>query len=530
MSEAKRTSGGHEAKRTSGGHEAKRTSGGHEAKPGRVYLVGAGPGDPGLLTLRGRDVLARADVVLYDALASDRLLAHAPASAEKILVGKRHGRDSVAQDDIETLMVARARSGKTVVRLKGGDPFIFGRGGEEAEACLEAGLDFEVVPGVTSAVAVPAFAGVPLTHREHSSLVTFVTGQSGSARPGYDVDWAALAKTGGTLVFLMAMTRIGEIAAELMKAGMSADTPVAGIRWGTLPRQQKVVSTLARIADDSRGDLVRPPVIFVVGDVAGLASKLGWYEKLPLFGRRIVVTRARHQAAQLADRLERSAAEVIEFPTIEIEALAIAPSVFDAMPDKDWLVFTSVNGVEIFFEQMRAARRDLRELAGVRLAAIGPATREAVERNGLLVEQQPAEYRAEALLEALGDVAGKRILIARAEVAREILPDTLRERGADVEVLPVYRTSVPDSAPSALPEDFDLVTFTSSSTVTGFDKLTGGRAKQTLAGKVVAAIGPITAATLATLGIPVDVMPREYTIDALASEIEAFFANRPPLP
>jgi uroporphyrinogen III methyltransferase/synthase len=502
----------------------------HRKAHGRVYLVGAGPGDPGLLTLRGRDVLSRADVVLYDALASTKLLEHAPAAAEKVLVGKRHGRDSVAQGDIETLMVAHAREGKTVVRLKGGDPFIFGRGGEEAEACLAAGVAFEVVPGVTSATAVPAFAGVPLTHREHSSLVTFVTGQSGGARPGYDVDWTALAKTGGTLVFLMAMTRIGEIAAELMKAGMRPETPVAGIRWGTLPKQKKIVSTLARIGADSAGDLVRPPVIFVVGDVAGLAGDLGWYEKLPLFGRRIVVTRARRQAAQLADRLERSAAEVIEFPTIEIAELPVAASVFDGARGKDWLVLTSVNGVESFFGQLRAAGRDLRELAGVRIAAIGPATREAVEARGVLVAAQPAEYRAEALLDALGAVAGKKILLARAEVAREILPETLRERGADVEVVPVYRTSHPERPAEAFTEDFDLITFTSSSTVTGFDARTGGRARQVLAGKFVAAIGPITAGTLTSLGIGVDVMPREYTIDALASEIEAFFANRPPLP
>ncbi len=495
---------------------------------GRVILVGAGPGDPGLLTLRGRDALARADVVLYDALASPRLLDHAPAGAEKVLVGKRHGRDSVAQADIEALMVERARRGLTVVRLKGGDPFIFGRGGEEAEACRRAGIAFEVVPGVTSATAVPAWAGIPLTHREHSSLVTFVTGQSGQARPGYDVDWAALARTGGTLVFLMAMTRIGEIAAALIAAGMSPDTPAAGVRWGTLPRQRKVVSTLARIAEDSARTLVRPPVVFVVGDVAALAGELEWFERLPLFGRRIVVTRARHQAAALAERLERSGAEVLEFPTIEIAEIDVPAAVFDGVAGRDWLVLTSVNGVESFFGQMQRRGRDLRELAGVKIAAIGPATRAAVEARGLRVAAQPGEYRAEALLEALGDVAGTSIVLARAEVAREILPDTLRERGATVDVVPVYRTSYPErgSAEPLLP-DFDMVTFTSSSTVTGFDRLTGGRAKEALAGRLVAAIGPITAKTLTSLGIPVDVMPGDYTIEALAAEIEAFFARRP---
>ena len=505
---------------------------------GRVFLVGAGPGDPGLLTLRGRDVLACADVVLYDSLADARLLDHAPPSAEKILVGKRHGRDSVSQEQIEQLLVARAMDGRTVVRLKGGDPFIFGRGGEEAEACRRAGIHFEVVPGVTSAVAVPAFAGVPLTHREHSSLVTFVTGQTGTSRD--DIDWPALARTGGTLVFLMAMTRIGEIAAHLIAAGMSPHTPVAGIRWGTLPRQKKIVSTLANIGKDAGSDLVRPPVIFVVGAVAGLADELGWYERLPLFGRTIVVTRARHQAGALAARLELSGADVVEFPTIEIEPLEVDASVFDRVAGFDWLVLTSVNGVETFFEQFLAEsngspRRDLRDLGPVRIAAIGPATRAAIEQRGLRVAVQPAEYRAEALLEALGDVHGRRILLARAEMAREILPETLRERGATVEVVPLYRTTTPGvnsvtGTSDGLPERVDVVTFTSASTVTGFDRRTGGRAREILSGKCVAAIGPITADALTGLGIAVDVMPSEYTIDALATAIESFFANRQSLP
>ena len=523
-----------------GDHDAER------ARPaGRVYFVGAGPGDPGLITLRGRDVLARADVVLYDALANRRLLDHAPEAAEKLLVGKRHGRDGVAQDDIEALMVARAREGKTVVRLKGGDPFVFGHGGEEAEACRSAGIEFEVVPGVTSATAVPAWAGVPLTHRKHSSLVTFVTGQSGNARPGYDVDWAALARTGGTLVLLMAMTRIGEIASALIAGGMSPDTPVVGIRWGTFARQRKVLSTLASIERDAGRELARPPVVFVVGPVAGLAQDLGWFERLPLFGRRIVVTRARHQAAALTERLERSAAEVIEFPTIEITRVPVACGVLDSVGTYDSLVLTSVNGVESFFAQFLAAGHDLRELAGVELAAIGPATREAIEARGLRVAAQPSEYRAEALLEALGEVRGRRILLARAEVAREVLPDTLRERGALVDVVSVYRTSFPHAQPSgaaaqrsdaaahagaehpvAALGDFDMATFTSSSTVTGFDLACAGRGREVLAGRLVAAIGPITARTLTGLGIAVDVMPADYTVDALAAEIEAFFANR----
>ncbi|HEY2775716.1 MAG TPA: uroporphyrinogen-III C-methyltransferase [Candidatus Binatia bacterium] len=507
------------------------TEGDDSAASGVVYLVGAGPGDPGLLTLKGRDVLARADVVLYDALASDRLLAHAPPGAEKILVGKRHGRDSVSQQEIESLLVARARDGKKVVRLKGGDPFIFGRGGEEAEACRRAGVRFEVVPGVTSAVAVPAYAGIPLTHRDHSSIVSFVTGRSGEARPGYDIDWATLARTGGTLVFLMAMTKIGEIATSLIDAGMDPQTPATGIRWGTLPRQKTVTSTLARIGVDAEA-LVRPPVIFVVGDVAALASELSWYEKLPLFGRRIVVTRARHQAAALASRLEAGGADIIEFPTIEMRDLVVSDGDFDKATSAGWLVLTSVNGVESFFRQFLAKRRDLRELAGVRLAAIGPATREAIEARGLNVDVQPDEYVAEALLEALGDVSGQRIVLARAETAREVLPDVLQRRGAVVDVVSLYRTSTPEApadAPAALGE-FDMATFTSSSTVTGFDSLCGGRARQVLNGRRVAAIGPVTARTLEDLGIAVDVMPGKYTIDALAAAIEEFFANRQGLP
>ncbi|MFN2375755.1 MAG: uroporphyrinogen-III synthase, partial [Candidatus Binatia bacterium] len=325
-----------------------------------------------------------------------------------------------------------------------------------------------------------------------------------------------------------------------LAAGMDPATPVAGTRWGTLPRQKTIRSTLARIEADSARDLVRPPVIFVVGDVAALSEELGWYERLPLFGRRIVVTRARHQATALAERLERSAAEVVEFPTIEVAELPVPDSVYDGMGGKDWLVLTSVNGVESFLGQMLAAGRDLRELGSVKLAAIGPATRRAIEARGLKVEAQPAEYRAEALLEVLGDVKGKSIVLARAEVAREVLPDTLRERGANVEVVPVYRTGLPggaslqnvaDSEAAAAARerlgDFDMATFTSSSTVTGFDRLCGGKAKDVLAGRFVAAIGPVTAETLADFGIAVDVMPRDYTIDALAAEIEGFFAKRP---
>ncbi|HYC57505.1 MAG TPA: uroporphyrinogen-III C-methyltransferase [Candidatus Binatia bacterium] len=496
---------------------------------GRVYLVGAGPGDPGLLTLRGREVLERADVVLYDALANARLLEHAPASAERILVGKRHGRTSVAQEEIETILVSRALAGKIVVRLKGGDPYVFGRGGEEAQACRAAGVEFEIVPGVTSAIAVPAYAGIPLTHREHSSAVTFLTGQPGTSRPEFEHDWTMLARAGGTLVFLMAMTRIEEIAQRLMSAGMAATTPVAAVRWGTLPRQQSVRATLADIGAKAGEDLKRPPVVFVVGEVAALADELSWYERLPLFGRRIVVTRARAQAGGLASLLERAGAWVIEYPTIEIAELPIAANVFDSLGSYDHLVLTSTNGVASFFGQMQRARRDVRELAGVSIAAIGPATAAAIEARGLRVAAQPGEYRAEALLETLGDVAGKRILLARAEVSREILPDQLRARGASVDVVPVYHTRMPADAdaPDRL-GTFDMITFTSSSTVRNFSQLCQGRIDDVIGTAAVAAIGPVTAETAAQLGLTVHVMPGDYTIEALAREIESHFIQEKP--
>ncbi len=490
--------------------------------------MGAGPGDPGLLTLRGKEALERADVVLYYALANSRLLDFAPAGAERILVGHRHGQETVGQNSIEEMLVDYARRGKSVVRLKGGDPFVFGRGAEEAQACAIAGVPFSVIPGVSSASAAPAYAGIALTHRDLSSSYTVVTGRPGRNRDGEEVeaDWESLARGGGTLVLLMAMTRISEISAKLIGAGMSAETPAAAGRWGTLPRQKTVTGCLGDIANTAAAELIRPPVVFVIGDVVRLAESIYWYEKLPLFGRRIVVTRARHQAAEFSRRLEESGAWVLEYPTIEIRRLEIADSRLDEVAGADWLLFSSVNGVEHFFASYLAAGRDLRELAGVGIAAIGPATAAAVKRRGLKVDVQPLEYRAEALLEALGEVRGMRMILARAKVAREVLPEQLRARGAEVTVLPVYQTVVPpDSSQFTEFGEVDMVTFTSASTVGNFDRINGGRAAELLAGVKVAAIGPITAAALRDKGIGVDAMPHDYTIPALAAEIERCFAN-----
>ncbi len=497
--------------------------------PGKVYLVGAGPGDPGLLTLRGRDCLARADVVLYDFLANPRLLDLAPASAERILVGKRHGVTTIAQAEIEDLLVTKAGHGMQVVRLKGGDPFIFGRGGEEAEACRRAGVDFEVVPGVSSATAVPAYAGIPLTHREHSSLVTFITGRPGPARTLDDHDWSSLASLGGTLVFLMATLALDDIVARLLAAGMPATTPVAMVRWGSLPLQRRVSGTLANISRLGAEAGMRPPVITVVGEVAGLADELEWYERLPLFGRRIAVTRARHQAGAMAHALESLGAGVIEYPTIEIgppSDPSLLQRALSGLSSFDWLVLSSANGVARFFEAMAGAGRDIRELAGVRIAAIGPATEEAVRRRGLKVAARPAEYRGEALAEALGEVSGKRILVARAEVAREVLPERLEGKGAEVEVVPLYRTGLPElRADAGLLAGADMFTFTSVSTVENFFTMLPDRALSLLEGAAVAAIGPVTAASLAGRGVEPDVVPTEYTTAAMVAGIREHFAT-----
>lgn len=491
---------------------------------GKVFLVGAGPGDPRLVTLRACDVLSVADVVLYDALANASLLSYAPPNAERVLVGKRHGKLTLSQADIEELMVEHARAGRNVVRLKGGDPFIFGRGGEEAEACLAAGVPFEVVPGVSSAIAVPAYAGIPLTHREHASSVTLVTGYPGDANPGGEPDWERLAACGGTLVLLMAMTRMREISERLIAGGLSPQTPAAAIRWGTLPRQRKILTTLGELAALAEAELARPPVVFVIGQVAALGASLEWFEQRPLFGRRIAVTRARAQASALADRLESLGAEVVAFPTIEVQPLKPKLAELQRVCESQLLVLTSVNGVENFFEFWMQAGLDLRDLAGVSIAAVGSVTAAAIRKRGLRVAVEAKDYRAEGLLAAIGDVAGMKVVLARAEKGREILPDTLAARGADVEILSLYRTVAPED-----PADFgelgrlDAITFTSSSTATNFQKLVGADWKAALGDCAVAAIGPVTADTLRAAGREPDIVAETSTIDGLVSALMAHF-------
>jgi uroporphyrinogen III methyltransferase/synthase len=464
--------------------------------------------------MRGAEVLADADVVVHDRLANPALLDLAPADAERISVGKAPGRVELDQDAINALLAEHAHAGRRVVRLKGGDPFVFGRGGEEAEALRAAGVPFEVVPGITSAIAAPAYAGIPVTHRGLSTHVTVVTGHEDPAKGASDVDWEALAHAGGTLVILMGAARIDDIARRLLAGGRAPETPVAAIRHGTRPDQETIRATLATIADAD----VRAPSAIVVGEVAAL--DLAWFEARPLFGRRIVVTRAREQASALHAQLESLGAEVLELPAIRIEPIEFS------MPDLDeyaWLVCTSVNGVIALFERGLAPRSlDARALGRIRVAAIGPGTAAELADRGITPDLVPERYVAEALVEAFPppEAPGDRVLLARAETARDVLPEGLEARGYSVEVLPVYRTvrAEPDDAvlDSVRGGRVDAITFTSSSTVAGFCDLVGTAPDPQ---PTVVSIGPVTSDAARARGLRVDAEAQEHTIDGLVAAL-----------
>ena len=496
-----------------------------------VHLVGAGPGDPGLLTVRALEVLRRADVVVYDRLSQESLLDLAPASAERIDVGKAPGHVRLPQEGINALLVERGRRGGTVVRLKGGDPFVFARGGEEAAALAGAGVPFEVVPGITSAIAVPAYAGIPVTLRHSSTSVTIVTGhEDPAAGDEGTVDWEAVAHVGGTIVILMGVARIGRIAGALMAAGRSPETPVAAVQWGTRPEQHTVRATLATIG----GQRLGTPSTIVVGDVA--ACDLAWFEARPLFGRRVVVTRARAQASELVERLAALGAATVEVPAIEIDDPADGGAALAAAVDRlaagayGWLVLTSPNGARRVVAALRSSGRDARALGGVRLAAIGPGTADVLAAANLVPDLVPPRFVAEALLEAFPDAAaGERpVLLARAAVARDVLPEGLAAKGWRVDVVEAYRTrSAPlDDHRAAALADAEIVTFTSSSTVANFLDAVGRDAVP----PVVAAIGPVTAATAREHGLHVDVEADVHSIDGLVDALCAWAADhtRPP--
>ena len=492
----------------------------------RVYLVGGGPGDPGLLTVRAVDLIAQADAIVYDALISTAVLERRSPRAELIYVGKRGGEPSRSQEEINRLLVECGRRYKTTVRLKGGDPFIFGRGGEEALALREAGIAWEVVPGITSGIAAPAYAGVPLTHRMVSSSVAFVTGHEDPAKENSDIDWTHLARGVGTLVFYMSVSRMADNFRRLIDAGRAADTPAAVIEWGTYPRQRTVVGTLDSLparADEAR---ISAPAIVVVGEVVALRDELAWFENRPLSGKRILVTRARAQASEFATNLQALGAEAIQFPTIRIVDIENPEPLRRAareIASFDWLILTSVNGVERFWRALREEGLDARALANVDLCAIGPATAAAIRAKGVQPDLVPESYIAEAVVDALadsGDLRDTRILLPRAETAREVIPERLQALGAEVIEVAAYRTvsdgKEAETIRSRLAEgEVDMVTFTASSTVKNFVELIGTE----IGGAEVASIGPITSRTARELGLPVHVEAEEYTIPGLLAAI-----------
>ena len=505
------------------------------AARGFVSLIGAGPGDPGLLTLHGMEALTAADVVVYDYLANPVLLAHARPEAERLYVGKKAGNHTLSQDEINALLVERGLAGQRVVRLKGGDPFVFGRGGEEALALAKAGVLFEVVPGVTSAVAAPAYAGIPVTHRGLASSFAVITGHEDPTKEETALDWSRLATGVDTLVFLMGVGNLPQIVEQLIAHGRPPDTPAVLVRWGTLPGQQTVSGTLANIAERVRVAGLRPPAVTIVGPVAGLRDHLHWFEDRPLFGQRVLVTRTRQQASALSTRLRSLGAEAIELPTIRVappDDWAPLDSAITGLSNYDWIVFTSVNGVDHFWARLSAAGLDARALHGLRLAAIGPATAAELQAYGLRADYVPGEYVAEAVASGLGEVRGLRVLLPRADIARPALADLLREGGAKVVEVDAYRTLQPETDPDELRDllaRVTVATFTSSSTVRNLAAMAASAGLdllQALQHATVACIGPITAETARELGLVVNVVAEEYTIQGLVAALSSYCAKR----
>ena len=501
-----------------------------------VYLVGAGPGDPGLITVKGRECIEAADVVIYDYLAAPALLNYARENAELIYVGKKGGDHTLSQEGINALIVEKAKSGSIVCRLKGGDPFIFGRGGEEAEVLESQGISFEIVPGVTSAIAAAAYAGIPLTHRKLTATLAFVTGHEDPHKEESNIDWESLGRGIGTLVFFMGVKNLPDITQKLIAHGKAPQTPVALIRWGTTSGQQTVTGTLDDIAARVKEAGLKAPAIIVVGEVVRLREKLKWFETRPLLGKRIVVTRAREQASDLVKRLAELGAECLQYPTIHVTPAEDPAPLDDAvnrLSAYDWIVFTSVNGVKFFFERLFELGLDVRALNNMRTAAIGPVTAQRLLDHGLKSDIIPKNYRAEAVVEAFRreDMQGKNVLLPRAAEARPVLPRELRAMGAEVDEVTTYLTEkVADQADlltEALSEKrIDLITFTSSSTVKNFKALLPpDRFNDLIDGVAIASIGPITTDTAIELGFDVRITADTYTIPGLCDVIVKHYSG-----
>ncbi len=502
----------------------------NKKETGKVFLVGAGPGDPGLITVKGVNCIAGADVVVYDYLASPALLAHVNPDAEMIYVGKKGGDHTLPQDGINALIVEKAKQGNIVARLKGGDPFIFGRGGEEAEILIAAGIPFEVVPGVTAAIGASAYAGIPLTHRDYTSDVAFVTGHEDPTKSESSVDWKALATGIGTLVFFMGVKNLQTITTNLVTNGRSVDTPVAVIRWGTTPKQKTVTGTLGTIVDETQRAGIKAPAIIIVGGVVNLRKTMQWFENRPLMGRRIVVTRAREQASDLVYRLTEYGAECIQYPTIQVTPppdWAPLDRAIEGLDAYDWIVFTSVNGVDYFFRRLFENGLDIRALGHIKTATIGPATADRLKTWGLKSDIVPESYRAESVVEAFTatPIEGIKVLLPRAREARSVLPMELTRMGATVDEVTAYETKQVENKAADLIEHLaagtiDMVTFTSSSTVKNFHcLLPPDRVEQLMDGVAVASIGPITSRTAKDLGLSVTIEADTFTIPGLVKAI-----------
>ncbi|MEX2461250.1 MAG: uroporphyrinogen-III C-methyltransferase [Paenibacillaceae bacterium] len=507
---------------------------------GKVFLVGAGPGDPKLITIRGMEAIKKADVIVYDRLASPRLLMNAKPGTEKIFVGKLPDKHTLKQEEINQLLVDLALQGKIVIRLKGGDPCVFGRVGEEAELLAQHQIEFEIIPGITSAIGVPAYAGIPVTHRDYTSSFTIVTGHEYTNKTYSDVNWDKLANSTGTLVFLMGVTNLANIRDELIRFGRSPDLPVALIRWGTWMEQETLTGTLETIVDQVHEANFQSPAVIIVGEVVELRKKLAWFEKKPLFGRRILVTRARNQASELVDAIDDLGGEALEFPVIQLQAptkLATKEHLKHALsklPDYDWVVLTSVNGVEYFFRSLTENGIDIRSLSKARIAAVGPKTAEALRERGLVTEALPSKFQAEDLLESLlPDLkSGQNVLLPRADIARDYLPKKLKELGLHVTEVDVYENVVcTDHGVEVLEllrkQAVHVITFTSSSTVThlfeALKHLGVIEPLELLAHIDIACIGPVTAQTAESMGLKVSYIAKEATV---ASLIQALIAAK----
>ena len=500
--------------------------------PGLVYLVGAGPGDPGLITVKGKRCLERAQVVVYDRLLDPSLLQSAPADAELVFVGKERGRQAMTQDEINGLLVDRASAGRIVVRLKGGDPFVFGRGGEEALALAGKGLAFEVVPGVTSAVAAAAYAGIPVTHRGLATTFTVVSGSEDPAKKGSSVPWDVLAKNRGTLIVMMGLAALGSITKTLSDNGMAGDTPAALIQWGTWSKQTTVTGCLEDIVEKGESAGLQPPVAAVFGPVVSLREQIGWFDRRPLSGKRVLITRSRTQASRLVELLEDQGAQPVELPTIRVEPLEDNTGLDAALARLDqfrWMIFASTNAVDSVFQRLIASRRDARAFGGVKIGAIGPATAHALAQHGIQADFVPARSTSEAVLDELSklDWTDVPVLLPASDIGREALADGLAGMGARVQRVTAYRTvpaqGMGDRAISELEAGVDAVTFTSSSTVTNLVSMLNDN-KSLLERPPVICIGPTTAATAKGLGIRVDLVAQEHTVEGLVSALLDHFS------